>query len=56
MTPRTTGMMVTRSRWAVVFVSSAVAVTPPTSTPPSIFFSSWRSDTTAFSASAESAA
>jgi hypothetical protein len=30
-TTRTTGMMTTRSRWAVVLVSSAVAVTPPTS-------------------------
>ena len=56
MTARTTGMMVTRSRWAVVFVSRAVAVTPPTSAPSSISLSSWRRSTTTFSASLESAA
>ena len=49
-------MMVTRSRWAVVLVSSAVAVTPPTSAPLSMVLSSLRSSTTTFSASLESAA
>ena len=49
-------MMITRSRWAVVLVSSAVAVTPPTSAPASTVFTSSRSALTASSASMESAA
>lgn len=56
MTPSTTGMMVNRSRCAVVLVSRAVAVTPPTSAAGSSPFMLSRSATTAFSASFESAA
>ncbi|CAA0293200.1 Uncharacterised protein [Klebsiella oxytoca] len=56
MTASTTGMMVTRSRCAVVFVSSAVAVTPPTSAFGSTPLTPSRSPSTAFSASLESAA
>ncbi len=56
MTTNTMGMMTTRSRCAVVLVSSAVAVTPPTKASASASLTATRSDFTASSASIESAA